>query len=388
MDLYSAIVYSACLALTVAYVGPLIWAGIGFRKLFPGAGAEPLTPSSGSAGFVSVVIAARNEEDQIRQCLESIVKSDYPRDKFEILVVDDDSIDHTQQIARAYAAESGTEHIIQVLSSPAPPETGQKKAALAHGIARAKGEILLLTDADCRVPANWISSMTHSFGDRTGFVAGPVQFSLEPNVRSRIFALEFMGLVALAAGSIRQGRPFSCSGASVAFRRSAYLEAGGYDGLEHLSSGDDEMLMHRISSLDTWQVDYCRVPSAVVQTAAPSSLRSFVRQRRRWASKSIHYEKKTLIAGVAAGLLFIGALIAVFVAGFFNPTYWVVLSGMLLAKIAAETSLLFSSSRVFKRPNLLKYHIMVQPFHIIYVAWSGLTGIFGQFEWKGRRLSR
>ncbi|TDI73526.1 MAG: glycosyltransferase [Bacteroidetes bacterium] len=385
MSTIPTIVSITCLILTVAYVGPLIWAGIGFRKLFESTLDMPDGPTN---EFVSVVIAARNEESNIEACLSSICKSDYPSEFFEIIIVDDDSTDETVTVVRRFAQEFKGEISIRVYSSPDPPSTGQKKAALGYGIGRASGNILLLTDADCHVSRTWMSSMISSFRTDTGLVAGPVQFDYDASAWSRGLALEFMGLTALAAGSFGQGRPYSCSGASIGFRRDAYEEVGGYGGLEHLSSGDDEMLMHRIARTANWQVAYCRVPSAVVNTRPPLSLRGLLQQRRRWASKSIHYEHWSLRAGVVGGLLFMSAIIALFTAGFYNSLYWIILSLMISLKMIAEMKLLFPSARVFGRRELLRYHILVQPFHVLYVVWAGLAGLFGGFEWKGRKLVR
>jgi cellulose synthase/poly-beta-1,6-N-acetylglucosamine synthase-like glycosyltransferase len=219
-------------------------------------------------------------------------------------------------------------------------------------------------------------------------VAGPVQFYAGSSAWSRILALEFMGLSALAAGSIAQGRPFSCSGGSVGIRRSVYDAVGGYTGLEHLSSGDDEMLMHRVNKRPDWEVGYCTDRTAVVWTTSPLSAPELLMQRRRWASKAIHYEALSIRIGFLSGLLFACMLIVLSLAGFYNALYWWILAVMMCVKVLSEMSLLVVASRVFHRSGLLVYHLFVQPVHIFYVCWTGIMGLFGNYEWKGRKLLR
>lgn len=407
MDYLLLAVYVASFALALAYALPLVLYGRGVRRTMTrtsdeadtdsvarAAGENVPAASIGDKPFVSVVIAARNEERDITSCLESLLDSTYPNDRFEVIVVNDGSADDTLRIASAFSSKHALQPSFRVVSVPQQGEsqgvrtTGHKKAALAFGILHSRGTILALTDADCRLPAAWLDRMVESFDSRTGFVAGPVAFSYGKTIFSRIVALEFMGLAGISAGSIGIGEPASCSGASVAFRRDVYDEVGGYTQLGHLSSGDDELLMQRIDSRTNWRIRYCAHRDATVVTRPPDSVDSFLRQRTRWASKAAYYEKPLLKAMYASVYLFILSLPVLMIAAFYESALLPLGVFMLVVKIAAERRVLVPAAQFFGGQSLMRYHIPAQPFQVAYVLWAGITGLAGNYEWKSRTITR
>ena len=106
---------------------------------------------------VSIIVCARNEENNIRRCLDSLRRLDYPREKCEIILVDDESQDNTLKIMNEYAERDGT---FRVLSSENEPhDLIAKQRPLNLGIRESKGEIILITDADIAVKPGWIKAM-------------------------------------------------------------------------------------------------------------------------------------------------------------------------------------------------------------------------------------
>ncbi len=144
---------------TVLYVAGAVWFVTGMR---PRSGTATLQPN------VSVVVAARDEEDTIQRCLRALLAQDYPLERFEIIVVDDGSTDRTAARIRAMASEP-----VRLLSTTAAcGHSGSKKAALTLGIEAARGDIILTTDADCLVPPSWITGMVRYFEADVGLVIG------------------------------------------------------------------------------------------------------------------------------------------------------------------------------------------------------------------------
>ncbi len=347
--------------------------------------------------FVTVIVPARDEAAGITRCLEAILANDY--DRFEVVVVDDLSTDATPDLVRRVMArvkaavpaggEEEGEELLRLLSMPENVDRPQahKKRALEKGIAAARGEIILTTDADCIVPAGWIRAMAATFDDETALVSGPVLYPTG-GPAADVLALEFLGLVAVGAGAIGIGRPNLCNGANVAYRRAVFEAVGGFGGIDHLTSGDDELLMQKIAYTTPWHVRFCPDPRAAVLTDAPDGAAAFVEQRRRWASKGAHYQHPAVTAVVATVYAFYLALLGGVLALPFAPGLWPwVLAGFGL-KAVPEVALLGAMCRHVGRGRLMAYFLPAQLLHLPYIVAMGAAGVLGGYTWKGRRVNR
>ncbi|MEM9986473.1 MAG: glycosyltransferase, partial [Bacteroidota bacterium] len=197
-----------------AYAAMVLWAARTFSQL----PCEQL--SDVEVPLISVVIAARNEADHISTLMESLAAQNYPAEKFEIILVDDSSEDSTRAQAWLWAEKIEQ---LRIISSTPPPNTwAYKKAALRTGIAAAKGEIIVQTDADCQMGPHWLEAIAAHFGPNTALVSGPVLLSHGAGWLERLQCLEMMGLVALGAGAMAAGKPNLVNGANLAFRKDLF----------------------------------------------------------------------------------------------------------------------------------------------------------------------
>ncbi|MFN3595678.1 MAG: glycosyltransferase [Rubricoccaceae bacterium] len=375
-----------------------------------GDGAPALVP------FVSVIVPARNEAANIEACLEALLACDYPPERYEILVVDDCSEDDTaarvrRVMARAHAPAlalagggDGTDERpaprIRLLSIAENErrERAHKKYAIERAAAHARGTLLFTTDADCTVRPRWLRDMAAAFPDAhrplgtpggvTGFVSGPVLFHADAPVLLRMQALEFLGLAACGAGAIGIGRPTLANGANVGYRADLFRALGGFSGLRHLSSGDDELLMQRIHDATPHHVHFCASPEAAVETEPVRSLRAFYEQRRRWASKGAHYPNRLLVAMLVPVFLFYLALVLAPLAWWAAPGLGPVLALVLGLKMLPELALLAPFAHHFGRGWLMRYFAPAQVLQIPYIVVAAIGGALGGFEWKGRRMVR
>ena len=160
-------------------------------------------PCADETPFISIVIAARNEADYIGLCLDSLKQQTYPSDRFEILVVDDDSTDNTSQIVASTRLDNL--HLLSVDNSF--PEMVAKKRPMSVGIHRARGEWILTTDADCTVPPTWIASMASYMAADIGVVIGFSQLTSR-SFFYRLQAYDFLTLMAATAGAAGTGIPW------------------------------------------------------------------------------------------------------------------------------------------------------------------------------------
>ena len=328
--------------------------------------------------FVSVVVATRDEEDRIGWCLEGLIAQDYPADRFEVIVVDDRSVDRTLEIARRY---EGLQSCVQVLQVKEQGYFCRKKNALALGISRSRGEILLTTDSDCRPGPGWLAGMVRHFNPDVGMVAGHSPPESQRGLTYGVLALEALAKAGLAAGSIGVGVPLSCTGRNLAYRRSAFEAVGGFDRVGHIIGGDDVLLMRMIATDTPWKICYATESETIVPTAPGSiSPTDLYHQKARHASKARHYGGPIFyLAGAIYMfhlLLLAGIPPAIFLSGILTP----VGIGM-TAKCAVDLAFLFQAKRLMGSSRTLRYFPLLEAVYIPYVVVFSILGGLKKFKW-------
>ncbi|MGA7304012.1 MAG: glycosyltransferase [Rhodothermales bacterium] len=377
------LVFSATLvAFGIAYAYVLVRFTGGFRRLI----IHWLPHRHEPYPSVSVIVPARNEAEGIADCIQSILRNDYPRELVDVQIVDDRSEDDTFEIASRLSLGPDDIRVVRLQETGSSPSG--KRAAIQAGIDRSKGDIIMLTDADCRVPTDWIHTMVSAFNEGTRFVSGPVAYRTDKGWLQRLLELELLGLVAVGAGAIALGKPNMCNGANIAFRRSAFNEADGYSGTDSLTSGDDELLMQKMSRQHPGSVAFCPDREATVTTRAPNGLPELLRQRRRWASKGLHYPEKRITVLALFVFSFNVLLLAGFVGAFWFVSIWPALLAAFFLKLSAEGWMFWHVCSQFGRRELIPLMVPGQLFVIPFVVVAGATGAAGGYSWKGREIQR
>ncbi len=335
---------------------------------------------------VSIVIVFRNEEDNLSELVHSINMLNYDKKNLEVIFVNDASEDDSVNVISGLINLSN--YRIENLSLK-NHISAFKKHAIEQAVDSANGEIIFLTDADCTVPPNWITATLKSFSDNTALVTGPVTFRENSTFFEKLQKLEFAGLNLTGAGLIGKGSPKIASSANLAFRKKVFKEVNGYGGLKHLSSGDDELLIQKIHSSTPFQVKYCFDKEALVETKGNESLPQFFNQRKRWASKSLFYNDKLFIFRLILIALFYISLPASLITGLvFSSNYLAIFFASILLKTIPEYFVMYNGSGLLFDKSLLKLFPAAQLFQIPYIIVSSVTGLFGNFSWKGRKLKR
>lgn len=341
-------------------------------------------PPSPYRPFVSVIIAARNEDQTIVQCLNSILDQDYPEDLYEVIVVDDHSTDHTVDVAQLFSAKHALP-FLKILSLSDHDGTG-KPTAIAYGIKNSQGEIIVCTDADCVVSSKWISSMVQSFQPEVAFVAGPVAEEYGKTFFSKIQGLEFLGLITTGAGLIGAGTPIICNGANIAYRKSAFVKVNGYG--ETSNSCDDETLMQKISTRKIGSIAFNASKDAKVVTNSSSSMFEFWNQRVRWAAKRGHYEDKSILLKLILLYLFFVIFFATALVSLFQPELRFPVAAIFFAKVVIDFQTLTSGARLLKE-NVSSIHFAIaELLHVPYIVFAAGLGQIVSLRWKDRILSR
>lgn len=336
---------------------------------------------------VSVLIAARNEAANIGRTLSDILKQDFPKELLEIIVVDDHSTDDTAAVVRAFAEQG-----VKLLKlDESEPLNSYKKKAISVAIEKATGDFIVTTDADCRMEKDWLATVI-TFAEEKGYVlvSSPVVYSQQKGFFEELQTLEFLYLIGLGAAGIGKKHASTCNGANLAYRRDVFYELGGFNGIDHLASGDDELFLHKVAGKYPERIGFCKSRQAIVYTDAKKSLRGFVNQRRRWASKSTHYKNKGIVAlGVAIWTFNLSLLFTALMPLFFETGDCLVaiLLVAITLKLGVEVFFLYPLCRFAKRTDLLAYLPILTILHIIYMVYIGIAGNLGKYQWKGRRVS-
>ncbi|MDB5144719.1 MAG: glycosyltransferase, partial [Mucilaginibacter sp.] len=249
-------------------------------------------PKISSGNFttkVTILIAARNEETRINYTIDDILAQDYPKHLTEIIMVDDHSTDRTAEIIRSYA-DKGVK-LLQLNEDK--PLNSYKKKAIAQAISLSTGDLMVATDADCRMGNKWLSSIVNYFetGDMV-MISSPVAYFEERSLFEYMQTLEFAYLIGIGAAFIGNGRASTCNGANLAYRKDVFYEVGGFKGIDDLASGDDELLLQKVAVRYPGRIGFLKLREAIVYTHAKHTLNEFLQQRRRWASKSTKYKDK------------------------------------------------------------------------------------------------
>ena len=329
---------------------------------------------------ISVIIAARNEEDNIGHLLEALQKQTYPAELFEVLVVDDHSTDRTADIVQRFPS-------VNLLSLKEDNINSYKKKAIEKGIAAATGEMIVTTDADCLPSPNWLQTIAAFKEEKQSvFIAAPVVIDCNSSVLQVFQAMDFMTLQGITGATVYKKRMSMCNGANLAYERNAFTEVNGFTGVDHIASGDDMLLMHKIWKRYPDKVHYLKSKEAIVSTIPMKTWKAFFNQRIRWASKAKNYDDKRILAVLLLVYLFNLFFLGLAVAGFFNSYYWLYLAGLVAAKTIVELPFVISLAGFFNKRWMIKLFFLFQPLHILYTIISGLFGQLGKYEWKGRKV--
>ncbi len=324
---------------------------------------------------VSVVVAARDEEEKLPSCIESLTRLQYPEEMLEIIIVNDQSTDSTPLIVdRASKQHNFVKRVDAVQDSSLRGKTN----ALSQGIDKASGEFIFLTDADCIVAPTWITASLKYFDENTGFLGGITLISKTNKIVYGIQALDWDLLLSVAAGAATIGKPIACLGNNVVFRKQVYEELGGYKKIK-FSVTEDYALFNAVAKSGKWNYRFPMDRDTLVHTLPVEKIREVFSQRKRWATGG----KETGLFGfltLAPGFLL----------------HWLVMLSLCVSvqefgvffiiKLLLDSMFLFPTLRYYGKIAHLKFILYFEIYYLIYVAILPFSVYFGKaVTWKGRK---
>jgi cellulose synthase/poly-beta-1,6-N-acetylglucosamine synthase-like glycosyltransferase len=352
---------------------------------------EFVLPQKQASVFISVIIAARNEEENIPQLLQSLQDQQYPKSLYEVIIVNDHSTDNTWSLLQEHRFAQLPLKTLQLQDylEERSVTASYKKKAIETGINAAAGQLIVTTDADCRFDPRWLQTIAAFYETNDAkFIAAPVTFYNQATLLSVFQTLDFLTLQGITAASVYKRFHSMCNGANLAYERAAFYEVNGFNNIDDIPSGDDMFLMHKIFKQYPDKVFYLKNRHAIVTTAPAASWKQFFHQRIRWASKADRYDDKRIFWVLLLVYFLNVCFLAGAVAAFWKSTWAFLVLLLLLAKVLIEFPFVNSVAIFFGQQKLMKYFPFLQPLHIGYTIIAGWLGKFGHYDWKGRRIEK
>jgi cellulose synthase/poly-beta-1,6-N-acetylglucosamine synthase-like glycosyltransferase len=335
---------------------------------------------------VSIIIPCRDEAPHIGKALDDLACQDYPRERLQVIVVDDRSEDGTGDIALGKSHQFADLQVIENRSCPAG--VSPKKHALEQGIRLADGGIFITTDGDCRFQRGWVRALVSDFADDVDAVAGLTVFHREIRepLWQKLQQLDYLSHSFFAAGAIAAGTAFNCNGSNLALRRSAFEDVGGYRGFSRVVTGDDTLLIQRLWERRDRRVVFCRRPESIVRSYPEETVARVLHQRLRWGSGGLNYSPRALAFALATFAFFLMLLVSPFlqaaglVAGIWGAVF--------LFKVWQEGRVMAAGWRTFSMKSQWGLFFLLELLHIPAVLTFSTAGHLFGFRWKGQRFKR
>lgn len=326
---------------------------------------------------VSVIIVAKDEENFLPNCLNSMKNLDYPQHKLEFILVNDRSSDQTGRIMADFVDSTPNSKMITVRENP-KSVTG-KSNGLHQGVMASQGEILLFTDGDCIVPSKWIRTTVRAYDTQTGLVGGFLILDKKGeknSLFSRVQSLDWIYITSVGSAWANLSRPFSVFGNNLSVRKTVYNKVGGFQAVGN-DITEDFALSKNIYKNTLFRVYILLDPENTVYTQPAKNLREFFHQRKRWA-----------IGGRSHGILAYLLMSTVFLSHLLIPVtlfiglYTIGIFGFLLLMVS-DCTLLFRPLKALKRLDLMRYLFLYEIYYFGYTLFFAPFLLFARsVRWK------
>ena len=324
--------------------------------------------------MVSIIIAARNEENSLPNLIQDLLKQEYPLDKLEVIIVNDRSTDSTKEILNK--ADENYALIKTITVHSVSDKMTPKKHALTLGIESAKGDIIVLTDADCRVGTLWASSMAYSVMNQNCICIGYSEIAFNnKSLFEQYQYIDFLSIISANTGASGWGQSWSGTGQNLAFYKNDFASINGFEPVQNNISGDD---MYLVQSISKFKKGYINIdPNSFVKTAPMPNIKEFINQRIRWSSNSKSNASQSPIFFYFLITMFMYNILTL--ASFLFSGPWLLL---LSIKFVLEGFVIFLGGRLYNRKiKFIPYCLwsLMQP---LCIPVLGILGLRGKFVWK------
>lgn len=333
--------------------------------------------------FISIIIVGRNESVNIKPCIDSILTNEYPKTKYEIIYIDDGSDDDSIDILNSIKSVNFSFYRLEDLVN-SKIITNHKKTALKQAVKLAKGEIILQTDADTVVGKKWIKSQAVQYlsGENINLITAPVLFFKGTSLLEQFQYYDILTTMGITGAGIRSKKFFMANGANMSYRKSLYQST---EINENFASGDDIFLIGKAAQKDKDSISFLKSRESVVYTYPEKTLKDFLRQRIRWATKTKGYSDFRLTGMIALVFLTNFLLIINFFVFLFTASNLFLI--FLILKLLIDSYFILNISKFFNEKVNCCYLILSLLLYPFYLTFVGVLSLFiTKYDWKGREV--
>ena len=340
----------------------------------------------------SILVPFRNEAANLPQLLNSLAELDYPKNKTEIILINDRSNDNFEQVISKFQLDHKALNLV-LIHGPSDSDS-PKKNAIELGVSKASNPWIITTDADCIVPENWLQAFNGLIcSDAPKMIVAPVTYFLGEGFLNKFQLLDFLGLQGTTIGSFGLkgkgiSRPFLCNGANLCYEKQAFSDIDGFKGNKDIASGDDVFLLEKMYDKFPDKVKFLKSEEAIVLTSAKENLKGLIEQRTRWASKTTSYHHSF---GKLVGLTVFLAnifIIILLTLSILNRFSWGYFGFFFLLKFNLDFLLLHKTASFFNQKEVLRSYFfssLAYPFFTVFVA---LLSFRRSYTWKGSTFNK
>ena len=337
----------------------------------------------------SILIPFRNEEINLPRLLKSIASLNYRSDRFEVILIDDDSTDTSVKVIGLFKKEHPDLNI--VLITKKGNSSSPKKEALGQGINLASHAWVITTDADCIVPKNWLNSFDHLIKEKSlKMIVAPVSYLSETGFIHKFQILDFLSLQGITIGifGVKKHnfvKPFLCNGANLCYQKESFHQVNGFQGNEHIASGDDLFLLEKMYAAFPEEIEFIKSKDAIVMTASKNTLKELIQQRVRWASKTAAYTN--LFAKLVGVLVFLTnfSLIVGFSLALSGNIPWLHFGFLFLLKFNIDFILLYKTAEFFDQKEQMRSYFLSSMLYPLFTVIIVLLSFKKNYIWKERK---
>ena len=345
------------------------------------------TPDISAKSKFSIIIPFRNEVENIPALLQSILLINYPKESFEVLMIDDDSEDSSVSLITEFKLKNN-ELNIKILTN-SRESNSPKKEAIETAISQAKNDWIITTDADCIVPFNWLQIFDRYIKKhQPQMIVGSVTYIANSTLFEQFQLLDFLSLQASTIGSFGIGKPFLCNGANLCYKKQAFNKVNGFTNNKHIASGDDIFLLEKILKHYPDKVKYLKSKNAIVKTKPQPTFKNLLSQRIRWAAKTTTYNSNFAKLVALIVLLMNLLIVLTIVLSFLNLYYWQLTTLIIFIKFIFDYLLLKKIYRLYNEKLQLHYYFLGSIFYPFFSMFVTIASFQSTYNWKGRQFKK